>query len=58
MIKWDVIVALWVVVPLVLVAASSATVYDSWWHLYFIYPGIVFFAVGGLEFLASRYKAD
>ena len=45
--------ALWGLLPVALVVATKAVVYDGWRHLYFVYPGLVMIAVEGTKRIAA-----
>jgi hypothetical protein len=39
---------IWVFVPLIAIITLKSVLYDSWRHLFFIYPGIIIIAIMGL----------
>ncbi|WP_143164055.1 hypothetical protein [Hymenobacter daecheongensis] len=45
--------ALWLLGPLLLIVVRHTVVYDGWRHLYFVYPALLLFAVGGLRGLVG-----
>ncbi|MGA7979187.1 MAG: glycosyltransferase family 39 protein, partial [Chromatiaceae bacterium] len=47
----------WVLVPCAMVIVLHSVVYDGWRHLYFIYPGLVFFALLGWTELSKILKS-
>jgi hypothetical protein len=40
--------------PIVITAALGSTLYDGWRQLYFVYPGIIFLIIKGIQFFAER----
>lgn len=42
--------------PLIIIIGLDSTLYDSWRHVYFVYPYILYFAVKGYLFLESRAR--
>ena len=44
------------IVPIVLVLVLGSVMYDGWRHLYFTYPGILWFAVLGFRYLEERFQ--
>lgn len=48
---------LWLVVPLAVVILKDATVYDSWRHLFFLFPAIVVLAVVGAQALVAFFPS-
>jgi hypothetical protein len=46
----------WCLVPIALVAATGAIVYDGWRHLYFVYPGLLMIAVTGARRIAGALR--
>lgn len=53
--RLDWLLALWLLLPVLLVVGLQAVVYDGWRHLYFIYPALLLFAVRGGQ--AGYYAA-
>ena len=49
--RLDLIVVIWLLVPMLVVMASSANLYDGWRHLYYIYPALLLLAVRGIQVL-------
>jgi len=47
-------VLLWAVIPLTVIIAKDAIVYDGWRHVFFVYPALIIIAVAGARFLAQR----
>jgi len=43
-----------IIIPILMVVALNSVVYDGWRHVYFIFPSMLFIAIGGLEYL--QYK--
>ncbi|UYZ61564.1 hypothetical protein [Hymenobacter weizhouensis] len=52
--RCDVLVVLWLLVPLLLLVGLNMTVYNGWRHLYFIYPAVLMLTVRGVHFLWTR----
>ncbi len=54
-----VLVSLWLLAPVLVVIGTHAVVYESWRHLYFIYPALLLWATYGARALlrASRQAA-
>lgn len=50
--KW--LPILWVLLPLGIIIGKSATVYDSWRHVFFLYPALVILMVHGARSLFDR----
>ena len=46
----------WLLGPLVVVIVLHSSVYDTWRHLYFVYPALVLLATRGTQLLASWYS--
>jgi hypothetical protein len=51
------IALLWFFVPLVTVIALRSVLYDSWRHMFFIYPGFVILSVTGLRWVTQLVRA-
>ncbi|QIL77069.1 ArnT family glycosyltransferase [Hymenobacter sp. HDW8] len=47
--RFDLLLLLWLFVPLFLVMALNSVVYNGWRHLYFVYPAFILLAIGGLR---------
>jgi hypothetical protein len=45
---------LWFFLPTSLVMIARVTLYDSWRHMYFVYPGMILIALAGLQTLPRR----
>ncbi|MFT4543779.1 MAG: hypothetical protein ACI9UR_001351 [Bacteroidia bacterium] len=43
--------------PLLIIVAKGATVYDGWRHVFFLYPAIVILAVSGAEMTFGRWRS-
>jgi hypothetical protein len=52
--RMGILVALWLLGPLVLVMSTQTVVYEGWRHLYYIYPALILWAVQGIQ-LVVRY---
>lgn len=52
--KW--VVAIWAIAPLLAIIVLSATVYDTWRHVYFIYPAWIIMGVEGLRQVYNRIQ--
>jgi len=50
------LVLTWLVVPLGFVAVSGAVVYDTWRHMFFVYPAIVLLALMGLAWVGAQRR--
>ena len=44
------------VVPIILILGLGSVMYDGWRHLYFTYPGILWFAILGFRSLEDRFQ--
>ena len=53
----DILFLSWFFIPLLAVIIFRSVVYDSWRHLYFIYPAFLILAVKGLLFLWASMKS-
>jgi len=51
------VVLIWLFLPLIYVAASNAVLYDTWRHLFFIYPAVVLLSLLGLRWLRDSLRA-
>ena len=49
----DVVVLLWLLGPVMITSAFHVVVYESWRHLYFVYPALLLLAVRGLQALGK-----
>lgn len=49
-------VVMWALVPLVVIIAKGAVVYDGWRHVFFIYPALIIFAVAGVRFIIQKLE--
>jgi len=43
--------------PIVLILVLGSVMYDGWRHLYFTYPGILWFVIVGFRYLEERFQA-
>lgn len=50
------LIAGWFFIPLLAVIVLNSTLYDSWRHLFFIYPAFLLLAFFGLERIAMQWK--
>lgn len=50
--RTSVLVALWLLGPMVLVMATHTVVYEGWRHLYYIYPALLLWAVQGVRWVS------
>lgn len=50
----DLIFLSWFAVPLMTVVLFHSVLYDGWRQLYFIYPGFILTALGGIEMIKKR----
>ncbi|UYZ62158.1 hypothetical protein [Hymenobacter weizhouensis] len=51
--RLDLLIAGWLLGPLLLVIALNSSLYDTWRHLYFVYPALVLLAARGVQGLAK-----
>ncbi|TGE05619.1 ArnT family glycosyltransferase [Hymenobacter fodinae] len=51
--RLDLLLAGWLLGPLLLIIALHSALYDSWRHVYFVYPALVLLAVRGAVALAT-----
>jgi hypothetical protein len=49
--KKDLFLLLYLLLPIFIIVLLNSTLYGGWRHLYFIYPGIIYFIAVGVEFL-------
>ena len=49
--KKDLFLLLYLLLPIFIVILLNSTLYSGWRHLYFIYPGIIYFIAVGIEFI-------
>ncbi len=49
---------LWFSLPLALILGSGATLYDSWRHVFFIYPGFILLSTYGLALAYKQFLSD
>jgi hypothetical protein len=54
--RFALIALLWFFVPLATAIALRSVLYDSWRHMFFIYPGFVILAVSGLLWLVQLVR--
>lgn len=47
--RLDVLLAGWLLGPIIVVIVLHSTLYDGWRHLYFVYPALLLWAVRGLQ---------
>jgi len=52
----SILILLWFFFPLLIVLIMSSVVYDSWRHLFFIYPALIIISVQGIIGLLYKYK--
>ncbi|MDF7812673.1 hypothetical protein P1X16_14930 [Hymenobacter sp. YC55] len=50
--RTDLLLALWLLAPIVVVISTHTVVYEGWRHLYYIYPALLLWAVQGFMTLA------
>ena len=50
------LIAGWFFIPLLAVIILNSTLYDSWRHLFFIYPALLLLAFFGLERITTQWK--
>jgi hypothetical protein len=51
--RHDLLLFCWSVVPWMAIVLLHSVVYNGWRHMYFIYPGLLLFSLGGLDYLAG-----
>jgi len=57
--KKDLFLLLYLILPIFIVIFLNSTLYGGWRHLYFIYPGIIYFIAVGVDFfLKSKIKKN
>lgn len=54
--RLDLLVAGWLLGPLLLVIVFNSSLYDTWRHLYFVYPALVLLAARGAQALAPAVR--
>ncbi|UOG74745.1 hypothetical protein MTX78_21840 [Hymenobacter tibetensis] len=54
--RTDLLLALWLVAPLLVVMLTHTVVYEGWRHLYYIYPALLLWAVRGVRALVGLAK--
>lgn len=52
----DLLLALWLLAPIIVVVTTHTVVYEGWRHLYYIYPALLLWAVQGFRMLARLVK--
>jgi Dolichyl-phosphate-mannose-protein mannosyltransferase len=52
----DLLAGAWFVGPLFAVVVLHSVLYDGWRHLYFIYPALLYFAIGGVAWLLRGWQ--
>ena len=53
----DLIPVLWFFVPLIMVIALDAVLFDAWRHMFFIYPALLLIALSGLNHVSYHINA-
>lgn len=53
----DVLLALWVTLPWLALVILRSGIFDEWRHVFFIYPGIVLFALLGIKFVVQKLQS-
>lgn len=57
--KKDLFLLLYLLLPIFIIIILNSTLYGGWRHLYFIYPGIIYFIAVGVEFIfKSKIKKN
>ena len=57
--KKDLFLLLYLLLPIIIIIFLNSTLYGGWRHLYFIYPGIIYFIAVGIDFiLKSKIKKN
>lgn len=49
--RLDVLLALWLLAPLVVVCTTHIVVYEGWRHLYYVYPALLLWSIRGVRAL-------
>jgi len=50
-IRYDLAFLMWLVVPIAMVILLRSVLYDSWRHLFFVYPAFILIALSGVKYL-------